>query len=69
MKKIKAQVLVKFLITVLVVLGFLVSARVIYDNLSRSLRINPALVESYRPHLDLSLVQKAAEFLREKSGG
>jgi enoyl reductase-like protein len=67
MKKLKTEVLVKFLVVFLVLAGFLISGKMIYDNLLRATKINLSLVETYRPHLDVSLVKKAAGVLQEKS--
>jgi len=67
MKKLKTQALFKFLVIFVILAGFLISGKIIYDNLLRATKINLSLVETYRPHLDVGLVKKAAGVLQEKS--
>lgn len=66
MKKLKVENLLKILVVILAIGGLVMATKLVYDNLSRATRVNPALVESYRPHLDTNLIQKAAETLQEK---
>ncbi len=66
MKNLKFDSLLKLLVVILVIGGFIITAIVVYDSLSRAARVDPALVESYRPHLDTNLIKKAAQALQEK---
>lgn len=64
MRKTNPKRAVKILILLLVAGLIVLSAKNIYDSLSRAGRVNEELVEPYRPHLDVELVKKAAEILR-----
>jgi hypothetical protein len=69
MKQVKMQSLAKLLVVVLLIGGAGISAKIIYANYTKAMKVNPVLVESYRPHLNTALVKKAAESIKAKNEG
>jgi hypothetical protein len=67
MIKSKSGLFIKLFVVFVVSASFILSARIIYKNLLRALKINPELVELYRPRIDKNLVRQAADALRKKS--
>ena len=65
MKKVRTQVLVKFFVVSTILIGFGLSAKIIYDRMTQAMTINSSLVEFYSPHLDTNLVKKAANYLKK----
>ncbi|MBN1262890.1 MAG: hypothetical protein JW991_00875 [Candidatus Pacebacteria bacterium] len=63
MKGIKAANLIKLLLILVLLGGFVFSGKNIYDRLSQAFRVNPVLVEANRPYLDVDSVKRAARAL------
>jgi len=66
MKKIKNEILVKAFVAMVILAGFGLAGKMIYESFSRVMKINPAMVDSYRPYLNVGLVKKAAQSLGEE---
>ncbi|HUW21416.1 MAG TPA: hypothetical protein VMW41_01980 [Candidatus Bathyarchaeia archaeon] len=64
MNELKIVKVIKILVFILILGSWVVAGRVIYNNLYRATKIDPALVELYQPRLDTDLVKRAAEVLR-----